>query len=177
MGQTMQLAAVTNIPPSSPVTWTSSRTDVATVDNDGVVTFANVRENGRAVISACADGVTATLPLDCRCWSVALHDGTIWARPDLPVAHPGDTLELTITDSDLHPIDDDGFNAASCQWNHSSRNADVTAVIKPVMSPSAVNGWHSCYVIESTATDGAIVTIKASLGEAASSLSILIRKQ
>ena len=175
MGQTMQLKATTSAEPSTPVTWTSSRPDVATVDHDGFVTFANVREDGQTVITASADGASATLTLSCRRWAVALRDGTAWVIPDAATAHRSDTITLTIVNSSLRPIDDNGFNAASCQWSHSSRNADVATLIGQVLPPEASNGWQTRYIVAPAPADGAILTIKATLGDAASSLSVLLR--
>lgn len=175
MGQTMQLTAVNGDGHSVAATWTSSRTDLATVDDNGLVTFANTRQDGQTLITAAADGATATLQLDCRQWTVAMHDGIQWAIPDLPSAHVGDTLVLTITDSALNLINDDGFNASSCTWSHNSRNADPDDIVARVYPPDAPNGWCARYVISPTAADGAIINIRATLGAAASSLSIVIR--
>lgn len=175
MGQTLQLQADTAGGTGESIKWTSSRSDVATVDANGLVTFANVRQDGETVISAMSQGQTATMTLHCRQWLVAALDSGGWRTDETLTAHRGDALSLTIVDSALKPINDDGFNAGSCQWKHSSRDADIALIIAQVMTPDATSGWTAGYVVSPTAPIGAIVTVMASHGEAAASISFLVR--
>ena len=171
MGQTMQLTATTSS--RAPIVWSSSRTDLATVDQSGMVTFANSRTDGQAIISATANGVTATLPLECRCWQVAMQDGTAWTVPEAPTVHPGDTLVLTIVDSGLRTIDDGALNAA-CRWSYSSRNANISTLVAQVLPSGTSPLWLTRYVIGPSPANGAILIVKASLGDAASSMQVVI---
>lgn len=175
MGQTLQLQADTTGGTGEAIKWTSSRGDVATVDAQGLVTFANVRQDGQTVISATSQGHTATLTLHCRQWLVAALDSSGWRADETITVYRGDTVTLTIVNSTLNPINDNGFNAAACQWKHSSRDADIALVITQVMAPEAANGWTARYVVSPTAPTGAIVNVMASLGEAAATASLLIR--
>ena len=175
MGQTMELKADTTGGTGEAIKWTSSRNDVATVNQQGVVTFANVRQDGQTVISATAHGQTAATTLMCRQWLVAAQDSSGWRLDDAVTVHRGDTVVLTIVDSALKPVNDDGFNAGACQWKHSSRDADITQIIAQVMTPDAANGWTARYVISPTAPAGVIVTVMAAHGEAAATISLLVR--
>lgn len=174
MGQNLQLQADTTGGTGEAIKWTSSRSDVATVDAQGLVTFANVRQDGQTVISATSQGHTATLTLQCRQWRVAALDSNGWHADETITVHRGDTITLTIVNSTLDPINDNGFNAAACQWRHSSRDADIALIIAQVIAPEAANGWTARYVVSPTAPAGAIVNVMATLGEAAATISLLV---
>lgn len=173
MGQTMQLTAVTGAPAT--VLWRSSHTAVATVDAGGLVTFANARQDGTTVISAAAGGTADSILLTCRHWAVAAWASTAWAVPDYHTVHPGDTVALTIVGANGQPVDDDGFNAGACDWALSCRDADVARVITPLANPAAANGWQAIYLIADDAPAGTLVTVIASHGVAAASLTISVQ--
>ena len=174
MGQTMQLNAVTTRPTS--VTWKSSRPLFATVDADGMVTFSNTDRDGNTVITATANGVSDSVTLTNRCWKVAARSGNGWSTADYLNAHPGDTIVLTIVDSQAYAINDKGFNAGACQWTASSRNADISKVVGAVTSPAEANNWRYTMVITPDAPAGAIIIVMAQYGDAASALSCVINR-
>lgn len=168
MGQSLQLTAVTN--EQATVKWRSTNTIVAIVDQDGLVQMNNVIADGQTQIIATAREVSDTLTLINRSWRVAMLDKDTWKVPDVSKLHPGDTLTLTIVDSSFKPVNDDGFNAAACQWAATSREVDVAQLFSNAISPTASNSWHMQYVIGSQAPTGVSFSVKASYGNAASSL-------
>ena len=169
MGQTMQLNAVTTRPAT--VTWHSSQTAIATVDASGMVCFNNTDEDGTTSITASANGVSNSITLTNRCWSGAALNGSTWITPTYLNIHAGDTIALTIVDSQFHAINDQGFNAAACQWTVSSRNADVSTTVKNISTPTATNNWQYRIAVSAEATAGTIIRVIAQHGEAASALS------
>ena len=174
MGQTMQLNAVTTAPAT--VKWQSSRAAIATVDAEGLVTFCPTDADGTAVITATAGGVSDTVTLTNRCWHVAVWDGSAWSVPAYLSCHPGDTILLSITDSQTRVIDDGGFNAAACQWSLKSRNADVSSAVKVIATPAASNGWQYRLAVLPDAPTGSIIVVTAQHGDAASVLSCAINR-
>ena len=172
MGQTLQLHAATTTP--SPVSWRSTRMTSAIVDGDGLVTFNNVIADDSTLIIATAAGVSDTIFLTNRCWNVATWNGTAWLTPALLTVHRGDTIVLTIIDSHGMAIDDNGFNAAACQWSIVCRNADVAAIARLIATPSQANGWKQQWVILDDAPAGAVFTLIAAYHEAAATLSCTI---
>lgn len=173
MGQTLQLTASTSSPAT--VTWRSLNTSIATIDKDnGIVTFGNVVADGPALITAMAAGATDTIMLVNRCWKVATWDGNAWAIPSYLPVHQGDTLVFAIADSQSRAIDDQGFNAAACQWTAISQNGD-TGIIS-VLSTGEADARRQRYVIAPDAPVGAYITIVARYGDAASSLMCVITR-
>ena len=172
MGQTLQLNAVTSA--AATVSWHSSNSAVATVDASGLVCFNNIAGDGTTVITATASGVSDQVTLTNRCWTVAAWNGTGWDAPSYFTAHPGDTIALTITDSQSHLINDSGFNAAACQWTVTSRNADVASIVKTIAAPTGANNWQYRLAISHEAPAGAIMIVTAQHGDAASALSCVI---
>ena len=165
MGQTLQLTAVTSSPAS--VTWHSSSPTVAFIEQDGMVTFNNTITDGSSLITATAAGVSDSIRLTNRRWQVAAWDGNSWKAPPYLTVHQGDTLVVTIADSELLAIDDQGFNAAACQWTASSYNTEGN-IITPIASSEST---RRRYVISPNAPIGATVTLLARYGEVASMLS------
>lgn len=165
MGQTLQLTAMTSSPTA--VAWHSSNPTVATIDQDGVVTFNNAITDGSFLITATAAGVSDSIQLTNRCWQVAAWDGNAWNAPSYLAIHRGDTLIFTIADSQLHAIDDQGFNAAACQWTASARNAEGEIITEIASSEAR----QRQFVIPNDAPIGATVTVLARYGDAASILS------
>lgn len=169
MGQTLQLTAVTSHPAT--VTWQSLNVAAATIDRDnGMVTFGNVITDATTLITATAAGVSDTMMLTNRCWHVAAWDGNAWTAPSYFVLHRGDTLVVTLADSQSRAIDDQGFNAASCQWTATSRNA-ATTIITAAASDAEPNAWQRHFFIAADAPAGATFTVTAVFGDAASTLS------
>lgn len=166
MGETLQLTAVTSSPAT--VTWRSTRTAVAAVDGNGLVTFNNAVRDDSTLIIATASGVSDTIALTSLCWKVATWQDNAWTVPSYLAVHRGDTISMTIIDSHGNIIDDHGFNAASCQWTVSGQNAETVTTV--VSTPSRENGWQYRLYISDSAPDGTIVTVIAQHGEAASSL-------
>lgn len=173
MGQTLQLAASTSSPAT--VTWRSLNTSIATIDKDnGMVTFGNVVADGSTLITAMAAGATDTIMLVNRCWKVASWDGNAWTGPSYLPVHQGDTLVFTISDSQSHAIDDQGFNAAACQWSATSPNGE--AGIITTLSTGEADARQRRFVIAPDAPVGAYITIVARYGDAASSLMCVITR-
>lgn len=174
MGQTLQLSATTSSPAT--VTWHSLNTSVATIDrSSGMVTFGNATADGTTLITAMASGATDTILLTNRCWKVAAWDGNVWATPSYFTAHQGDTLVVAIVDSQSHAINDQGFNATSCQWSATSRNTDADLVTL-LPSSGGTDSWRRRVVILPDAPVGAYVSIIARYGDAASSLTCIIAR-
>lgn len=165
MGQTLQLTAVTSSPTT--VTWHSSSPAAVTIDQSGMATFTNTLTDCTALITATAAGASDSIQLTNRCWQVAARDGNAWSAPPYLNIHRGDTLVFTIADSQLLAIDDQGFNAAACQWTAAARNGEGD-IITPITSGEA---RQRQYFISHDAPIGAIVTITARYGEVASMLS------
>lgn len=174
MGQTMQLTAVTSAPAT--VTWRSSRTDVAMVDGQGLVTFANAHQDGQTRIMATANGMSDSLTLTCRYWALAARTGTTWAMPDYHTVHPGDTVMLTIIDAALKPVNDEGFNAGACTWTLTSRDTDAARALTQLAAPAAGNGWQASYLVAGDTPAGALITVTATVGNAASALTLLVKR-
>lgn len=172
MGQTMQLT-VTNTATAA-VKWRSSRSAVASVGQDGLVTFNNLITDSTTVITATAGNACDSLTLTNRCWHVAAWSGTAWVTPAYHSVHPGDTITLTIVDSEGRAINDQGFNAGACEWSATCRTADVAAVITAIDTPSGNNGWQYRWVINAGTAQGTIVNIMARHGYAASTLACLV---
>lgn len=173
MGQTLQLDAVTTSPET--VTWRSTHTTVATIDNNGLLNFSNIINDDSTLIIATASGISDTLSVTNRCWTVAAWNGTAWTQSTYNV-HPGDTISFTIVDSQTQLIDDNGFNAAAVQWTAMSFNADVTALITSLDTPGQANGWKRRWIVTPDATTGAIITIMAQLDDAASTITCPITR-
>ena len=165
MGQTLQLTAVTSSPAA--VTWHSSSPSVAYIDQDGMVTFNNAITDGSTLVTAPAAGISDSIQLTNRYWQVAAWDGNAWNAPAYLPIHRGDTLVFTIADSQLLVIDDQGFNAAACQWTATARNAEGD-IITAITSGEA---RQRRFVISPEAPIGATITVLARYGEAASMLS------
>ena len=172
MGESLRLSATTSSPAA--VTWRSTRTTAATVDDSGLVTFNNVISDDSTLIIATAGTASDTVALANRCWNVAAWDGMAWITPAYLAVHRGDTVAMTIVDSHGTAIDSHGFNAAACQWAASSRNADAGAIATVVATPSRDNGWKQVWAISGDAPQGAIITITASHHDAASALPLTV---
>jgi len=173
MGQTMQLAAEAN--QEAAVTWKSTDSRYASVNSEGLVAFKNVVADAQASIIASAQGVSDTVTLQNRCWRVAALTADGWAVANgSHQVSAGDTLTLTITTSDLNPIDDNGFNAGSCQWNANSRSVAKSQLIADSVAPSASNGWRATYVLGQSLPIGTAFTVIARLGQAAATISCVI---
>ena len=151
MGQTLQFTAFTSS--ETTVTWASSNPLAATVDNQGLVSIANLSGDGMTIITASACGVTDSLSLQCLYWAVAALTDGAWSAA---------------------PIDDDGFNAASCQWSVTCRQADAGQLFTGSEAPSQANGWQARYVISPDAPTGVTFTVMARFGQAASALSCVV---
>lgn len=173
MGQTMSLHASTSAPAS--VQWRSLNTLVATVNSEGLVTLANTRADSTAMIVASANGVADTLLLHNRMWQVAAWIGERWTASSTLTAHRGDTIVMTLVDSQGRQVVDDGFHAGACQWSATSRTTDVAQLLTAVSQPTSTNRWCASWVIAGDAASGATFTVMARHGNAASSLSWLIR--
>lgn len=167
MGQNLQLMAITSEPTA--VKWRSTNTLAAIVNQDGLVQMNNVTADCQTQIIATAREVSDTLTLFNRSWRVAMLDKGTWKVPDVSKLHPGDTLTLTIVDSSFKPVDDDGFNAAACQWSATSREVDAAALFASTAAPVASNGWCMQYVINNLAPTGISFSVMASYGGAAAS--------
>jgi len=172
MGQTLQLSATTS--DTATVTWKSTDTRVATIDQQGLITVNNNSQDCQTAIIARANGVSDTLIFNARHWAVAASNGSKWETPAYLAVHPGDTVTVTIVDSALQPVDLDGFNAGSCTWTASSRQADIEHVIASSIAPSQGNGWLARYVIAATSPTAITFQIKASYNSAASSMSCTV---
>lgn len=172
MGQTLQLTAVTTKPAT--VSWRSTRTMVATVDNNGLVTFGNSQADTSTTIIATAGNVSDSLTLANRHWAVAVWSGTTWAQASYFSAHPGDTISLTIVDSQGRLINDNGFNAAAVKWTTTCYDSDVNTLINAIDTPSQANGWRIRWRITDEATRGANIIIMAECGDAASAITCTI---
>lgn len=173
MGQTLSLTAVTSAPAT--VQWRSLNTTVATVTSEGTVTLVNTREDGIAPIVASANGRTDTLLVHNRMWQVAAWSGGKWSTSANHTAHPGDTITMTIVDSQQSQVVDNEFHAGACQWSVSSRSADVSHLLADTIVAAAANGWHVSWIVAGNAPPGATFTVMAKYGDAASSLSCVIR--
>ena len=103
----------------------------------------------------------------------ALTDGA-WSAAPYRQLHHGDTLSLTLVGSNAAPIDDGGFNAASCQWSVTCRQADAGQLFDSSEAPSQANGWQARYVISPDAPTGVTFTVMARFGQAASALSCVV---
>lgn len=174
MGQTMQLTAVTSQPAA--VTWHSSQTATATVDANGLVSFYNTDRDGTTVITATANGVSDKITLTNRCWHVAARSGNAWVAPDYLNAQPGDTIILSIVDSQAHAINDNGFNAGACQWSIISSNASIESIVKTITKPTVSSNWQYILTISPDAPQGAIFIALAQYGNAASALQCAINR-
>ncbi|MBR4828822.1 MAG: Ig-like domain-containing protein [Muribaculaceae bacterium] len=172
MGQTLRLTATTSTPTT--VKWKSTATRIATVDSSGLVTFNNLHENGETAIIATACDMSDTLWLHARWWTIAERSATAWITPATHTFHPGDTIALTIVDSNTQPVNDNGFNAGSCQWTIYCYAPDVAQVINMTQPPSNENGWQAVYAIGNSAPIGTTFTIMAQFNEAASSITCTI---
>lgn len=172
MGQTLQFTAVTSS--ETTVTWASSNPLAATVDNQGLVSIANLSGDGKTIITASACGVTDSLSLQCLYWAVAALTDGAWSAAPYRQLHHGDTLSLTLVGSNAAPIDDGGFNAASCQWSVTCRQADAGQLFDSSEAPSQTNGWQARYVISPDAPTGVTFTVMARFGQAASALSCVV---
>lgn len=173
MGQTMQLTAATT-GNADAVTWRSTRTTVATVDASGLVQFNNAVNDSTTMIIATAGTACDSITLTNRCWSVAAWTDGSWASPPYLTVHPGDTIILTIVDSKARPVNDGGFDAGACQWTASSRNADVTTVLTAIDTPDG--SQQRRWLVAQDAPAGAIITVIAQHGDAASSITCTIAR-
>lgn len=166
MGQDLQLTAVTS--QQATVTWKSTCTMAATVNADGLVHFNNARNDSATLVIATANNVADTLALYTRCWKVASWNGSDWISPSNLTVHPGDTIVLTITDSNSRPINDQGFNASACQWTTSNSTSSENAITS-VNTTGADSQWQRHMVVAADALPGTMV-IMAQYGDAAAAI-------
>lgn len=172
MGQTMQLAVTTSRP--AEVTWHSSLTTAATVDQNGLVTFSNTTNDATTRIMVSAAGCSDSLLLTNRHWAVGAWIGNEWTRANYLTCRQGDTIALSIVDSQSRLIDDNGFNAAAVEWTATCYNADISTIVTAIDTPRQTNEWKALWRVNDKATPGAIITIIARHGEAASSIALTV---
>ena len=173
MGQDLQLTAVTSH--AATVTWKSTCTAAASVNADGLVHFNNARNDSTTLIIATANNVADTLALSTRCWKVAAWNGSGWVSPSYITAHPGDTLVLTIADTGMRPINDQGFNASACQWTTSTLTGSDN-VITTVNTTGTNSQWQRHMAIAADALPGTIIICMAQYGDAAAAISCTITR-
>ena len=172
MGQSLQLYAITS--DSATVKWKSTNTLVATVNNEGLVLMANVRDNCDTYILATANNVSDSLLLHNHVWRVAKMENNAWITDGTRKVHPGDTILMTIVDSSSQPINDNGFNAGACQWTATCREADTSSIFSAIEAPSQANDWQARYVIAPNSPVNVTFSIQVRYREAAASLSCMI---
>ena len=172
MGQSLQLHATTS--DAATVNWKSTNTLVATVNNEGLVMMANVRDNGDTHIIATANNASDSLLLHNRVWRVAMKENNAWITDGTRKVHPGDTILVTIVDNSSQLINDDGFNAAACQWTVTCREVDASGIFSAIEAPSQANGWQARYVIAPGSPVNVTFSIQARYNEAGASLSCTV---
>ena len=172
MGQTLQLHATTSA--DATVKWRSTNTLAATVNNEGLVLLANVREDCDTRIIATANNTSDSILLHNRAWHTALSENGTWTTGEHRKVHPGDTIALTIVDQLLHLINDNGFNASACQWVPACYEADVDNIMTAIETPSQSNGWQARWVMAPSAPVIVSFTVTASYNGAASTLSLIL---
>lgn len=172
MGQSLQVYATTS--DSAAVIWKSTNTLAATVNNEGLVLMANVRDDCETHIIATANNVSDTLLLHNRVWRVAMLENNTWATDGTRKVHPGDTIVITIVDSASHLVNDDGFNAGACQWTVTCREAEVAQIISAADAPALGNNWQARYVIAPGSPVNVTFSIQARYQDAAAALSCTI---
>lgn len=174
MGQTLQLSAT--VTGSATATWRSTNTVAATVDSHGLVTFNNIVSDASTLIIATAATACDTLMLTNRCWLVAAHEAGNWVTGPNACFHPGDTIACSIVDNENNLIQDNDFNAASCDWTATSRTADVSTLITLIDAPGPDNGWQQRWRISPDAPTGSIISIMARHGDAAASIAAIVTR-
>lgn len=147
---------------------------VATVNNEGLVMMANVRDNCDTHIIATANNVSDSLLLHNRVWRVAMKENNAWICDGTRKVHPGDTILMTIVDSSSLLINDEGFNAGACQWTVTSREADVNSLFSAIEPPSQANGWQARYVVAPESPVNVTFSIQVRYNEAATALSCTV---
>ena len=172
MGQTIQLHAITSA--DATVKWKSTNTLAATVNNEGLVLLAIVREDCEARIIATANNTSDSILLHNRAWYTTLKENGTWATGEHRKVHPGDTLALTIVDQSFHLINDNGFNASVCQWVPACYETDIDNITSYIEAPSQTNGWQARWVIAPGAPVNVSFTVTASYNGAASTLSFIV---
>lgn len=172
MGQTIQLHATTSA--DATVKWKSTNTLAATVNNEGLVLLANVRDDCETRIIATANNTSDSILLHNRAWYVALRENGTWATNEHRKVHPGDTLALTIVDQSFHLINDNGFNASACQWVPACYETDINTIMSAIEVPSQANGWQAKWVMAPTAPINVSFTVTAHFNGAASTLSFIV---
>ena len=172
MGQSLQVNAITS--ETATVKWRSTNTLVATVNNEGLVMMANVRDDCETHIIATANNMSDSLLLHNRVWHVAMKENNAWITEGTRKVHPGDTILMTIVNSSSQLINDEGFNAGTCQWTVTCREADVDSLFSAIEAPSQANGWQAKYVVAPVSPLNVTFSIQVRYNEAATALSCMI---
>ena len=172
MGQTIQLHATTSA--DATVKWKSTNTMAATVNNEGLVLLANVRDDCETHIIATANNASDSILLHNRAWYTALKENGTWATGEHRKVHRGDTLAVTIVDQSLHLINDNSFNASACQWVPACYETDINTIMSAIEAPSQANGWQAKWVMAPGAPVNVTFTITAHYNGAASTLSFIV---
>lgn len=170
-GQTLQLTA---LHARGAVNWRSTTPRVLTVDDNGLVTFANTQSDTSATVIATDSHGEARLELFNRCWKVVLWQNGAWVGGyDTYTVTPGDTVTATVAGSDNLPINRCGFNAAACQWHAQSYTATSGQILASGLPPNADNGYRASFVIGQVPS-GTLFYLCATLGNVMSYRTLLV---
>ena len=178
-GQSLQLQAHTSR--EATLSWTSSNTAVARVDNAGLVQFLTTTEDHTIAVTASAEGVTASISLLCHGWQISYQNNGVWKMPGVSTITIARDGELRVSARDMNGAALPGwaYDSPGWQWQVTALSAMGTTittetVIDRVQQPAATTDHELRLHIAPAAPQGTLITITAIQGIARQTIMCMV---